>query len=63
MKDAERLAAEERLVELERIAVQKEADEIFRRNEEEKVVRRRAETEKVAGFRVTQAVSELLIYM
>lgn len=63
MKDAERLAAEERLVELERIAVQKEADEIFRRNEEEKVVRRRAEAEKVAGFRVTQAVSELLIYM
>jgi len=55
MKDAERLAAEERLVELERIAVQKEADEIFRRNEEEKVVRRRAEAEKVAGFRVTQA--------
>ena len=57
MKEAERLAAEERLKELERIAVQKEADEIFKRNEEEKVVRRRQQAETVAAFRVTQAVS------
>lgn len=58
MKDAERKAAAERLTELERIAIAKEADEIFKRNEEEKVIRRRKEAENVAGFRVTQAVSE-----
>lgn len=57
MKDAEIKEREERLRELERIAVQKEADEIFKRNEEEKTTRRRMEAEKVSKFRIDQAVS------
>lgn len=58
MKEAEEKAARERLTELERMAIAREADEIFKRNEEEKVVRRRQEAENVAGFRIKQAVSE-----
>ena len=57
MKDAERKQAEERLAELERVAIAREADEIFKRNETEKVVRRRKEAENVAVFRINQAVS------
>ena len=41
---------------MERIAVQKEADEIFQRNEKEKEVRRRKNAEGVSVFRVQQAV-------
>jgi len=58
MKDAELKAAAERKSELERLAVQREADEIFKRNEEQKVTRRRQEAETVAQFRVNQAVSK-----
>ncbi|XP_067938242.1 cilia- and flagella- associated protein 210-like [Watersipora subatra] len=59
MKDAEKKAAEERLAELERIAIAREADEIFKKNEVEKASRRKQEAVNVAGFRITQAEERL----
>lgn len=58
MKQAEQAALAERKTEKERIAIQKEADEIFRRNEEEKAARKRTDAENVSQFRVTQAVGK-----
>lgn len=60
MKEAEEQLARERLAEKERIAIQKEADEIFNRNEVEKAGRRRQDAEQVAHFRVAQAVSKII---
>lgn len=59
MKDAEAKAAAERLAELERIAIQKEADDIFQRNELEKKGRKRTDAEVLAKFHLMQAVSKL----
>ena len=61
MKEAEQKLAQERLAELERMAIAREADEIFKKNEVEKTTRRRAEAENVAAFRINQAVSKLVI--
>jgi len=56
MKERQILEARERKAELERIAIQKEADEIFQRNEHEKTNRRRQDAGTVAQFRIAQAV-------
>ena len=57
MKEAEQKKKEERRQELETIRIRQAADEIFRRNEEEKQTRKRDENKKLSGFLIDQAVS------
>ena len=57
MREAEQKKKEERRQELETIRIRQAADEIFRRNEEEKQTRKRGENRDVSGFLINQAVS------
>lgn len=57
MKEAEQKQKEERRQELETIRIRQAADEIFRRNEEEKRTRKFEENRHLAGFHLSQAVS------
>lgn len=55
MKEAEQKIKDERRGELETIRIRQAADEIFRRNEEEKQARKRAENKGLSGFLLDQA--------
>ncbi|KAK3104153.1 hypothetical protein FSP39_024871 [Pinctada imbricata] len=55
MKEAEQKKKEERRQELETIRIRQAADEIFRRNEEEKRVRRRDDASELKDFHAKQA--------
>lgn len=57
MKEADQKKKEERRQELETIRIRQAADEIFRRNEEEKQSRKRAENKDLSHFLLDQAVS------
>lgn len=57
MKEAEQKHKEERRQELETIRIRQAADEIFRRNEEEKRSRKFDENRHLSKFLVDQAVS------
>jgi len=57
MKEAEVKLKEERRQELETIRIRQAADEIFRRNEEEKWSRKFDENKELAGFHLSQVVS------
>ena len=57
MKEGELKKKEERRQELETIRIRQAADEIFRRNEEEKQTRKFGENRNLAGFHLSQAVS------
>jgi len=61
MKEAEQKKKEERRQELETIRIRQAADEIFRRNEEEKQTRRFDEARGLAKFHIDQLVSVNLI--
>ncbi|KAH3715195.1 cilia- and flagella- associated protein 210-like [Dreissena polymorpha] len=55
MKEAEQKKKEERRQELETIRIRQAADEIFRRNEEEKRTRKFEDSRHLAGFHLDQA--------
>ncbi|KAK3592985.1 hypothetical protein CHS0354_023210 [Potamilus streckersoni] len=55
IKESEKKKKEERRSELETIRIRQAADEIFRRNEEEKQVRRKDEAQSLAKFHLDQA--------
>ena len=57
MKEAEQKKKEERRQELETIRIRQAADEIFRRNEEEKQTRKRGDNKNLSHFLLDQAVS------
>ena len=57
MKEGEQKKKEERRQELETIRIRQAADEIFRRNEEEKQTRKKTEAKDVSQFLLDQAVS------
>ena len=62
MKEGEQKKKEERRQELETIRIRQAADEIFRRNEEEKQTRKKAENRDVSKFLLDQAVSVAQIW-
>ena len=60
MAESEQKRKEERRQELETIRIRQAADEIFRRNEEEKVSRKFDANRDLARFHLTQGVSGLI---
>lgn len=58
MREAEQKQKEERRQELETIRIRQAADEIFRRNEEEKRTRKFDENRGLARFHLDQTVSQ-----
>ena len=58
IKEQEDKKKEQRRQELETIRIRQAADEIFRRNEEEKFVRKREDAEKLKEFHSDQLVSK-----
>lgn len=63
MKEAEQKQKEERRQELETIRIRQAADEIFRRNEEEKRTRKFDENRNLSKFLLDQAVSSHQLYV
>ena len=61
MLESEQKRKEERRQELETIRIRQAADEIFRRNEEEKRNRKFENNRDLARFHLTQAVSTRII--
>ena len=60
MLESEREAAEIRQKELEMLAIRREADELFARNEAEKQRRKFEEAKGLEGFLLGQAVSDMI---
>ena len=63
MLENEREAAENRQKELEMLAIRREADELFARNEAEKQRRKFEEAKKMEDFLLQQAVSNIITFM